>query len=193
MWPLIGPVSPAERSTDPTLTRHYAHRVPRLILLNGPPGCGKSTLAQRFVDEHPLTASLDVDRVRSMLGGWQDNLIEAGLLARAMTLAMARTLLTSDHDVVIPQYLGRVDFIHQLEQLAAHAAASFIEIVLLDSLENSVTRYMTRGGSETPAALGEMYDRLVQLLATRPDVQIIHNHEGRVDEAYGALLACLPS
>jgi len=56
-----------------------------------------------------------------------------------------------------------------------------------------VTRYVTRGGRETPAALGEMYDRLVQLLATRPDVQIIHNHEGRVDEAYGALLECLPS
>ncbi|MBA3302830.1 MAG: AAA family ATPase, partial [Acidimicrobiia bacterium] len=41
--------------------------MPRLILLNGPPGIGKSTLAQRFVDEHPLALNLDLDAVRAML------------------------------------------------------------------------------------------------------------------------------
>jgi len=46
--------------------------VPRLILLNGPPAAGKSTLAQMYADEHPLTLNLDIDKIRSLLGGRAD-------------------------------------------------------------------------------------------------------------------------
>jgi predicted kinase len=38
--------------------------MPRMILLNGPPSCGKSTLARRYAQEHPLSLNLDVDRIR---------------------------------------------------------------------------------------------------------------------------------
>jgi predicted kinase len=78
--------------------------VPRLILLNGPPACGKSTLAQRYADEHPLTLNLDVDRVRSLIGRWREDPPAAGLLARAIALAAARTHLASGHDVVVPSF-----------------------------------------------------------------------------------------
>ena len=33
--------------------------MPRLIVLNGSPGIGKSTLARRYVEEHPLTLCLE--------------------------------------------------------------------------------------------------------------------------------------
>ena len=36
----------------------------RLILLNGPPGIGKSTIAGRFVADHPETMLLDLDADR---------------------------------------------------------------------------------------------------------------------------------
>lgn len=42
----------------------------RLVLINGAPASGKSTLAQMYVDEHPLTLALDIDVVRAMLGRW---------------------------------------------------------------------------------------------------------------------------
>ncbi len=29
--------------------------MPRLIALNGPPACGKSTLARLYAEDHPLT------------------------------------------------------------------------------------------------------------------------------------------
>ncbi|WP_410647284.1 hypothetical protein [Amycolatopsis sp. cmx-4-54] len=56
--------------------------MPRLSVLNGPPACGKSTLARRYAEEHPLTLNLDVDDViiPQFLG-------RAGFLERLETLA----------------------------------------------------------------------------------------------------------
>lgn len=47
--------------------------MPRVIHLNGPPGIGKSTIAQLYVDEHPGTLNLDIDRVQCLIGGWRDD------------------------------------------------------------------------------------------------------------------------
>jgi adenylate kinase family enzyme len=68
-----------------------------LILLNGAPGSGKSTLAQLYVDDHPLALNLDIDRIRGLLGRWQDDVTRAGLLARTLTLAMARIQGSTAH------------------------------------------------------------------------------------------------
>ena len=53
-----------------------------LVLLNGPPASGKSTLAARFVSEHPMALNLDVDVIRGLLRRWIDQPVDAGLAAR---------------------------------------------------------------------------------------------------------------
>ena len=55
-------------------------RRPRLVLLNGPPGIGKSTLSRRYVEAHPGTLDLDVDRLRSFVGGWRERFDETATL-----------------------------------------------------------------------------------------------------------------
>ena len=65
----------------------------RLVLLNGPPASGKSTIARRYAAEHPLTLVIDIDQVRAAIGGWRDDPYAAGLLARAAALAAARVHL----------------------------------------------------------------------------------------------------
>ena len=182
---------------------------PRLILLNGPPGIGKSTLAQRYVDEHPLALNLDLDSVRRMLGGWQQHAIEAGLLARAMTLEMARVHLRAGHDVIVPQYLGRPQFIQQAEKVAAEVGVPFAEFVLMDSRDSAVQRFLERtAAAATPAhieagalmeqfggrpALEAMYDRLLLVLSHRPDARVIQSRDTEVEAAYLELLARLAS
>jgi AAA domain len=91
----------------------------RLVPINGVPASGKSTLAQRYAAEYPLTLVLDMDLVRRMLGGWQDLLAESGLAARRIAVKMARTHLRGGHDVVVPQFRGRVDFVRELAELGA--------------------------------------------------------------------------
>jgi predicted kinase len=67
--------------------------VPHLIHLNGPPGIGKSTLAQRYVDEHPGVLNLDIDRLRALIGGWRERFAETGEIVRPVALSMAATHL----------------------------------------------------------------------------------------------------
>ena len=175
-----------------------------MILFNGPPACGKSTLAQRYVDEHPLALNLDVDRLRSLIGRWRDDPHAAGLLARELALAAARAHLASEHDVVVPQFLGRATFIEQLECLARQAGATFHEVVLLDSKENILRRFAERSRAAVDAAhveahemiersdgfedLSVMYDRLMAVIAARPGARIVHVAEGKVDVTYQAVL-----
>lgn len=100
-----------------------------LILLNGAPATGKSTLARRYVAGHPLALNLDLDLVRGLLGDWRSSPGEAGLAARAIGLAAARTHLREGHDVVVPQLVARAQFIEELAATATDAGAEFVEIM----------------------------------------------------------------
>ncbi len=71
------------------------------MLLNGPPGVGKSTLARRYAAEHPLTLALEIDAVRAMLGSWLEETERSGLAARQLALSMAATHLRAGHDAEV--------------------------------------------------------------------------------------------
>ena len=150
-------------------------RVTALILLNGPPGAGKSSVARMYVEEHPLTLDLDLDRIRDLIGQWREDPHNAGILTRRMAIAAARVHLKEGHDVIVPQMLVRPDFIVQLEELAHAVAVDFVEIVLLDTKANCLRRFEERGDLATPRdQLEAMYDRLIALLPERSGAAVIH-------------------
>jgi predicted kinase len=171
--------------------------VPRLILLNGAPGTGKSTLAARYAAEHPLTLVLDVDVVRSMLGSWSDAPTEAGLLARHLALAMAQVQLELGRDVVVPQFLGRLDFVRRLDALCREVGAGFVEVALRCPVDDAVRRFQRRAGDPQfrqhadAAELRRMHARLAEVVAARAGTVEIDSVDGDVDGTYSALLSAL--
>ncbi len=170
--------------------------VPVLVLLNGPPASGKSTLAAWLVASRPLALDLDIDVVRRMLGSWLDDPRAAGLAARALSLAMARTHLCAGHDVVVPQFVARAEFIDQLDGVAHEAGARFVEIALVIDRQTAIeafqrrreapeervhldaTALVDRSSSDDP--LGEMFDRYADLIERRPTAQRVRVERGNV-------------
>lgn len=104
--------------------------MPRLVLINGAPGTGKSTMAHALAQDRPLTLALEVDAIKHWLGRWEEDPTASGLHARRLSLALAEEHLKAGYDVVVGQYLARPSFIDNLAALAGRLGALFYEFVL---------------------------------------------------------------
>jgi len=180
----------------------------RLIHLNGPPGIGKSTLARRYVDEHPGVLDCDIDVLRSLIGGWQQDFGHAGALIRPAALALVEAYLRDGRDVVLPQLLMDPGQVTRFEAAATRAGAAFVERILMDTAAASVERFHRRGGAdpadpwhaqarEIVAAEGgdellrAYHSGLEHLAVLRPEAVVVTSIEGEIDQTYDSLVASL--
>jgi predicted kinase len=117
--------------------------MPRLIHLNGAPGIGKSTLAARYVDEHPGVLRCDVDALRTMIGGWEHDQ-QAASRARTVALAMITAYLRTGGDVVLPQLVARKEQLERFRRAADDGGGDYVHIMLLASPAAAITRFRAR-------------------------------------------------
>ncbi len=136
-----------------------------LVLLNGPPGVGKSTLAQRWVAADPeRRRCVDVDRLRTLLDGWQHD-ESTKVTARDLALTAVDESLGDGRDVIVPQYLGRLPFLEALIEVARGQGAAFVEAVLWDDEARIVERFSKRRAALEAAGTAHPQDEVTDIAA----------------------------
>jgi predicted kinase len=122
--------------------------VSRLIHLNGPPGVGKSTLAQRYAADHPGALLCDIDKLRTMVAGWEDDSLAAGARIRTAALAMITAYLHDGGDVVVPQLVADPAQLVRFRAAATDAHATYLHVVLTAAPDDLVRRFRGRGDDQ---------------------------------------------
>ena len=105
-------------------------------------------------------------------------------MARELAFVLAGAHLASGHDVVVPQYVGRIEFIERLDALAQKCEAEFVEIVLAVEPTVAIERFRRRrdelassagthpeadvGEADVENVVGEAVDRLAHICDARP-------------------------
>jgi chloramphenicol 3-O-phosphotransferase len=181
--------------------------IARLILVNGPPASGKSTLARRYVDDHDGAALVEVDTLQMTLPNWEKD--EATRLAAA-ELAGAAIVehLGAGRDVVMAQYFGPLGYIVLLEDVAREHGATFVEVILATGATIAIDRFrarrraMAERGERNPERdiadadvetfILDAVERLTQLPTARPESRVIPvDLEASEDEVYRRLRSVL--
>ena len=177
---------------------------PKLILLNGTPGLGKTTLAKLYIDNNPLAMCLDVDYIWFMFGQWQAMRPESDRLKLKYSYELARLHLNEGYDVIVPNLIQTVSQYKEFEQIAHATGSELIELVLTAPLNVALKRLKTRGrasGYKTGWRPGgvmdtggreklfvEMYKNVQDIIILRPNIRLIKSTEHDIDSNYQAML-----
>lgn len=181
--------------------------IARLILVNGPPASGKSTLARRFVDDHDRSVLVEFDSIRMSLPNW-DGDEATRLVARDLAGVATVEHLAAGRDVVIPQYFGRLGYIVVLEGIAREHGANFVEVILSIGASLAIDRFLARrramadcgerhperdiADADVEAFIVDAVHRLTRLPAVRPGSWIVPVELGASeDDVYRGLLKVL--
>lgn len=178
----------------------------RLILINGMPGLGKSTLARRYAADRPGTLVCDIDVLRTFISGWREDFGRAGEQIRPAALGLIGGYLRGSGDVVLPQLLAKATELERFERAAEEAGAELVHVMLTADTEDAVRRFHRRddgsdpwhaiveelvaedGGDDTLRAYAPM---LADLVARRPGIRQVTSIEGDPDATYERLIVAL--
>ena len=180
---------------------------PKLIILNGALGVGKSTLAEKYSANHPLTLQLDIDEVRRMISHFREEKEISGPLSKKIAGEMARTHLQAGYDIVISQIFIHENDLDNFKNIAQECGVKYFEFLLSISKKDSIQRFIERGKNAgysdgfrpgglvtiggREKKLEQMYDDMMTMISKRSNTIIIESIEGDSESTYQKLMEYL--
>lgn len=170
----------------------------KVILLNGFAGSGKSTIARKYVDTHPLSMVIESDELIVNIGDWLAHEDQAWSLVFSLTKGMVSTALALGHDVVLPYLVRDANRAAEIEKIVQDSGAEFYEFYLSVPKEHAVQKLLDRGtwGEEGAPPItnddipliNEIYDLMNSQLQKRPNQVHIEVEEGNPNATYQKIL-----
>lgn len=175
--------------------------LPKLIILNGFSASGKSTIAKKYVENHPLSLNIEGDEIIAMIGEWKNHYDEARKCVFPHTKAMIDTHLGLGYDVVVPYLLVNAKEVEEFEKIARKHDARFFEIMLYAEKKDAINKLLKRGkwgedglpkiSKEELPHIEDLYDRMERATAKRKNTLTLEIEEGDVEGTYEQLLKLL--
>jgi predicted kinase len=161
----------------------------KLIIINGSPATGKSTLALRLHEALPMSLLVDVDAWRRLISGYRENKKESLKTAYKFTIAAIDAYLQTGHDVVVDKaILGANEVLEDLIMCGKKHGANIFELILTADKDMVVQRAERRGYREsgllTPDKTLELWDKAQALIKERTDAIVIDTNTLDADSIY---------
>jgi predicted kinase len=171
---------------------------PKLIILYGFAASGKTTIARRYIDSHPLSMMIEGDEIINMMGDWRSHEKEARNLVYKHTCSILKNQLQAGHDVILPYLLTDVTKLDAFKKVAHEVGSPLHEIYLDGEKEQAIAKLLKRGvwGEEGSPLLTEndrpeieeLFDVMAREMSKVQNVAIIEAVEGDVEGAYQKFL-----
>jgi len=149
----------------------------RLIILNGPTGVGKSTVAAQLHKEMPDSVLVNVDELRRTIPGYQENRKESLRSAYDLTREEIERGFDEGKDVIIDKTIGDSDVLDTFITIAHKHGADIHEFILFTSKahlrERTDKRGYKPGGFLTPEKVEEHWEQANTLRIQRPNVMVV--------------------
>jgi len=171
---------------------------PKVILLNGFAGSGKTTIAKLFTDTHPLAMRIEADELIVTIGDWLSHEDEARTLVDALINKMIETATSLGHDVIIPYLVSNSVTADSFKQIARDNGSDFFEFYLKTDKHTALRRLLDRGTwgeagsppitSNDIPLINDIYDQMETTLRSRLAYTTIDVEEGNPAATYEQMM-----
>jgi predicted kinase len=149
----------------------------KLIIINGPCGIGKSTLAKNLHETMSLSYLIGVDDITRGLSGYRQHRPEARKVRERLTYATLETMFELGHDVILEKMNYQEEILDEYRNIAQKHGVKTFEIILWAPKEVVMKRAHERGWREggllTPEKCEQFWDQVDEVKDNRKDAVVL--------------------
>ena len=148
----------------------------KLIIINGPCGVGKSTIAEKLHASMPLSYLLDIDAVSRNISHYREYREERWELNVAIAKATINAVLDLKRDIIVEKMIYAPETLDAYRKIGKEHGADVTEIILWAPKDVVMKRAEDRGWREgllTPEKCEMFWDKINELKDNRPEATII--------------------
>jgi len=160
----------------------------KLIIINGPCGVGKSSLAKRLHDDRPLSFLLDVDAQARFISHYREFREERWEMTLAITKAILHAMFKLGRTVIVDKMTYVSSVLDAYYDIAQQYDIEVHEITLWADKETVLSRANARGYHEggllTPERVCDFWHCIEELLKERDVSEVINTTSLSEDQVY---------